>query len=41
VSAIGARLRAARDLGAAEILLKPIDLKELLASVRKAARRDH
>jgi CheY-like chemotaxis protein len=38
VSAVGARLRAARDLGAAEVLLKPVDPADLLHSVRKAAR---
>jgi CheY-like chemotaxis protein len=38
VSAVGARLRAARELGAAEVLLKPVAPEELLQSVRKAAR---
>ena len=38
VSAVGARLRAARELGAAEVLLKPVAPEELLHSVRKAAR---
>ena len=38
VSAIGAKLRAARDLGAAEVLLKPVFPQELLQSVRKVAR---
>jgi len=38
VSAVGARLRAARDLGAAEVLLKPVFPEELLQSVRKVAR---
>ena len=38
VSAVGARLRAARDLGAAEVLLKPVFPQELLQSVRKVAR---
>lgn len=38
VSAVGARLRAARELGAAEVLLKPVEPEELLQSVRKAAR---
>jgi CheY-like chemotaxis protein len=38
VSAVGARLRAARDLGAAEVLLKPVDPLDLISSVRKAAR---
>jgi CheY-like chemotaxis protein len=35
ISAIGAKLRAARDLGAAEVLLKPVFPQELLQSVRK------
>ena len=38
VSAVGARLRAARDLGAAEVLLKPVDPADLFQSVMKAAR---
>jgi CheY-like chemotaxis protein len=38
VSAVGAKLRAARDLGAAEVLLKPVFPQELLESVRKVAR---
>jgi CheY-like chemotaxis protein len=38
VSAVGARLRAARDLGAAEALLKPVPPEELAHSVLKAAR---
>jgi len=38
VSAIGAKLRAARELGAAEVLLKPVFPQELLQSVRKLAR---
>jgi CheY-like chemotaxis protein len=38
VSAVGARLRAARDLGAAEVLLKPVDPADLISTVRKAAR---
>jgi CheY-like chemotaxis protein len=38
VSAVGARLRAARDLGAAVVLLKPVFPQELLQSVRKVAR---
>lgn len=38
ISAVGARLRAARDLGAAEVLLKPVFPQELLQSVRKVAR---
>ena len=41
VSAVGSRLRAARELGAADILLKPVDLADLLLSVRKAARTMH
>jgi CheY-like chemotaxis protein len=35
ISAIGAKLRAARDLGAAEVLLKPVFPQELLQSVRR------
>jgi len=38
VSAVAARLRAARELGAAEVLLKPVAPAELLQSVWKAAR---
>ena len=38
VSAVGARLRVARELGAAEVLLKPVFPDDLLQSVRKAAR---
>ncbi|MFL5249481.1 MAG: response regulator transcription factor [Myxococcales bacterium] len=38
VSAVGSRLRAARELGAADVLLKPVDPAELTHSVRKAAR---
>jgi CheY-like chemotaxis protein len=41
VSAVGARLRAARDLGAAEVLIKPVDPGALLHSVRKVARTTH
>ena len=41
VSAVGARLRAALDLGAADVLLKPVDPAELLQSVRKVARTTH
>ena len=37
VSAVGARLRVARELGAAEVLLKPVAPEELLESVRRAA----
>jgi len=40
VSAVGSRLRAARDLGAAEALVKPVHPKELAASARKAWRRE-
>lgn len=40
VSAVGTRLRAARDLGAAEVLLKPVPPEDLLRSVLKAARRE-
>jgi two-component system, chemotaxis family, chemotaxis protein CheY len=38
VSAVAARLRVARELGAAEVLLKPVFPDELLQSVWKAAR---
>jgi CheY-like chemotaxis protein len=38
ISAIGAKLRAARELGAAEVLLKPVFPQELLQSVRRLAR---
>jgi DNA-binding response OmpR family regulator len=41
VSAIGSRLRVARELGAADVLLKPVDPAELLHTVRKAARTIH
>ena len=41
ISAVGSRLRAARELGAAEVLLKPVDPADLLHSVRKAARTVH
>jgi CheY-like chemotaxis protein len=41
VSAVGSRLRAARELGAADVLLKPVDPADLLQSVRKAARTVH
>jgi CheY-like chemotaxis protein len=41
VSAVGSRLRAARELGAADVLLKPVDPAELSLSVRKAARSIH
>jgi two-component system KDP operon response regulator KdpE len=39
VSAVGSRLRAARELGAIEALVKPVHPKELAASARKAFRR--
>ena len=39
VSAMGSRLRAARDLGAVEGLIKPVPPAELAAVVRKAAHR--
>jgi len=39
VSAVGSRLRAARDLGAAEALVKPVHPKELAESARNAFRR--
>ncbi|HKC61415.1 MAG TPA: response regulator [Myxococcales bacterium] len=38
LSAVGAKLRAARDLGAAEVLLKPVFPHELLQSVLKVVR---
>jgi CheY-like chemotaxis protein len=41
VSAIGSRLRVARELGAADVLLKPVDPVELSHTVRKAARTIH
>jgi len=41
ISAVGSRLRAARELGAADVLLKPVDPIDLLHSVRKAARTVH
>jgi DNA-binding response OmpR family regulator len=41
VSAIGSRLRAARELGAVEALVKPVHPKELADCVRKAFRRAH
>jgi CheY-like chemotaxis protein len=41
VSAVGSRLRVARELGAADVLLKPVDFVDLLESVRKAARTFH
>ncbi len=39
ISAMGARLHAARELGAVEALVKPVEPAELAAVVRKAARR--
>ncbi|MCA1825892.1 MAG: response regulator transcription factor [Myxococcales bacterium] len=39
VSAVGSRLRAARELGAVEALVKPVEPKELAAVARKAWRR--
>lgn len=39
VSAVGSRLRAARELGAAEALVKPVHPRELADSARKAWRR--
>lgn len=39
VSAVGSRLRAARELGATEALVKPVHPKELAACARKAFRR--
>jgi two-component system, OmpR family, response regulator MprA len=41
VSAVGSRLRVARELGAVDVLLKPVDPSDLLQSVRKAARIVH
>ena len=41
VSAVGSRLRAARELGAVEALVKPVAPKELAASARKAFRHAH
>jgi DNA-binding response OmpR family regulator len=38
VSAVGSWLRAARELGAAEALVKPVHPKELAASARKVWR---
>lgn len=38
VSAVGSRLRAARELGAIDALVKPVHPKELAASARKAFR---
>jgi DNA-binding response OmpR family regulator len=39
VSAVGSRLHTARELGAVEALVKPVDPKELAAAARKAYRR--
>ena len=39
VSAVGSRLRAARELGAVEALVKPVHPRELAAVARKAWRR--
>jgi CheY-like chemotaxis protein len=39
ISAVGSRLRAARDLGAVEALLKPVTPRDLASSARKAWRR--
>lgn len=41
VSAVGSRLHTARELGAVEALVKPVDPKELAAAARKAHRRTH
>jgi len=41
VSAVGSRLRAARELGAVEALVKPVEPRELAAAARKAFRRAH
>ena len=41
VSAVGSRLHAARELGAVEALVKPVEPKELAAAARKAFRRAH
>ena len=41
VSAVGSRLHAARELGAVEALVKPVEPKELAAVARKAYRRAH
>ncbi len=39
LSAVGSRLRAARELGAVEALVKPVHPRELAACARKAWRR--
>ncbi len=41
VSAVGSRLHVARELGAAEALVKPVHPSELAACARKAWRRAH
>jgi DNA-binding response OmpR family regulator len=41
ISAVGSRLRTARELGAVEALVKPVHPKELAACARKAWRRAH
>lgn len=41
VSAVGSRLHTARELGAVEALVKPVDPRELAAAARKAHRRTH
>lgn len=41
VSAVGSRLRAARELGADEALVKPVHPRELAACARKIWRRAH
>jgi two-component system KDP operon response regulator KdpE len=40
VSAVGSRLREARELGAADALVKPVHPRDLAASARKAWRRE-
>ena len=39
VSAVGSRLHSARQLGAVEALVKPVDPQDLAAAARKAHRR--
>ena len=39
ISAVGSRLHAARELGAVEALVKPVEPRELAAVARKAWRR--
>jgi len=41
VSAVGSRLHTARELGAVEALVKPVEPQELAAAARKAFRRAH